>query len=49
VAGNAGVLLASAGVMAVHSAWPDIAVGLLIAGMFTVSVVGVVGRASRAR
>ncbi len=48
VAGNAGVLLASAGVMAARSAWPDIAVGLLIAVMFTVSAVGVLGRARRA-
>jgi Co/Zn/Cd efflux system component len=48
VAGNAGVLLASAGVMTVRSAWPDIAVGLLIALMFTVSAVSVLGRARRA-
>jgi Co/Zn/Cd efflux system component len=48
VAGNAGVLLASAGVMATRSAWPDIAVGLLIAAMFTVSAVTVLGRARRA-
>jgi Co/Zn/Cd efflux system component len=48
VAGNAGVLLASAGVMAARSAWPDIAVGLLIAIMFTVSAVSVLGRARRA-
>ncbi len=48
VAGNAGVLLASAGVMTVRSAWPDIAVGLLIAVMFTVSAVSVLGRARRA-
>jgi Co/Zn/Cd efflux system component len=48
VAGNAGVLLASAGVMAVQSVWPDIAVGLLIALMFTVSAVSVLGRARRA-
>ena len=48
VAGNAGVLLASAGVMTVRSAWPDIAAGLLIALMFTVSAVNVLGRARRA-
>ncbi len=48
VAGNAGVLLASAGVMTVRSAWPDIAVGLLIALTFTVSAVSVLGRARRA-
>ena len=48
VAGNAAVLLASAGVMTARSAWPDIAVGLLIALMFTVSAVSVLGRARRA-
>jgi Co/Zn/Cd efflux system component len=45
VAGNAGVLLASVGVGLLHSAWPDIAVGLLIAGMFGVSAIGVIGKA----
>ena len=48
VVGNAGVLLASAGVMTLQSAWPDIAVGLAIAILFTVSAVGVLGRARRA-
>jgi Co/Zn/Cd efflux system component len=45
VAGNAGVLLASAGVGLLRSAWPDIAVGLLIAGMFCASAIGVIGKA----
>jgi Co/Zn/Cd efflux system component len=48
VAGNAAVLIASAGVAATRSAWPDIAVGLLIAAMFSVSAVAVLGRARRA-
>ena len=48
VAGNAGVLLASAGVMTARSAWPDIAVGLLIAGMFSISAITVLGGARRA-
>lgn len=47
VAGNGGVLLASAGVGLLESAWPDIAVGLLIAGMFGASAVGVIARARR--
>jgi Co/Zn/Cd efflux system component len=47
VAGNAGVLLASAGVRLLGSAWPDIAVGLLIAGMFGASAVAVIARARR--
>ena len=47
VAGNAGVLLASAGVGLLGSAWPDIAVGLLIAAMFGASAVGVIARARR--
>lgn len=47
VAGNAGVLLASVGVGLLHSAWPDIAVGLLIAGMFGASAIGVIGKARR--
>jgi Co/Zn/Cd efflux system component len=47
VAGNAGVLLASAGVGLLGSAWPDIAVGLLIAGMFGASAIGVIARARR--
>lgn len=47
VAGNAGVLLASMGVGLLHSAWPDIAVGLLIAGMFGASAIGVIAKARR--
>ena len=47
VAGNAGVLLASAGVALFRSALPDIAVGLLIAGMFGASAVGVIAKARR--
>jgi Co/Zn/Cd efflux system component len=47
VAGNAGVLLASAGVVFFRSALPDIAVGLLIAGMFGASAVGVIAKARR--
>ena len=45
VAGNAGVLLASVGVALLQSAWPDIAVGLVIAGMFGASAIGVIGKA----
>lgn len=48
VAANAAVLVASAGVAATRSAWPDIAVGLLIAAMFSVSAVAVLGRVRRA-
>jgi Co/Zn/Cd efflux system component len=47
VAGNAGVLLASVGVGLLRSAWPDIAVGLLIAGMFGASALRVIARARR--
>jgi Co/Zn/Cd efflux system component len=47
VAGNAGVLLASVGVGLLHSAWPDIAVGLLIAAMFGASAIGVIAKARR--
>lgn len=47
VVGNAGVLLASAGVALSRSAGPDIAVGLVIAGMFGASAVGVIGKARR--
>ena len=42
VAGNAGVLLAGAAVAATGSGWPDIIVGLLIAGMFGSSAVAVI-------
>ena len=45
-AANVGVLLAAAGVGLMNAAWPDIAVGSLIAGMFGSSAVGVL-RAAR--
>ena len=38
---------ASLSVGLLHSAWPDIAGGLLIAGMFGVSAIGVIGKARR--
>ena len=46
VAANAGVLLAAAGVGLSGAAWPDIAIGLLIAGIFASSSIGVI-RAAR--
>jgi Co/Zn/Cd efflux system component len=46
VVANVGVLLAAAGVGLTGAAWPDIAIGLLIAGMFGSSAVGVI-RAAR--
>jgi cation diffusion facilitator family transporter len=48
VTANAGVLVAAAAVAATGSAWPDIAVGLAIAGLFTGSAVGVLREARRA-
>ena len=45
VLANAGVLVAAAGVFLTGSAWPDIAIGLLIAGMFARTAIGVVGEA----
>jgi Co/Zn/Cd efflux system component len=42
VMANAGVLLAALGVALTGSAWPDIAMGLGIAGLFVVSAVGVI-------
>jgi len=42
VAGNAGVIVASAAVALTASGWPDILVGLMIAGMFGASAVGIV-------
>jgi Co/Zn/Cd efflux system component len=42
VVANAGVLLAAGGVALTGSGWPDIAVGLAIAGLFMVSAVGVI-------
>lgn len=47
VIANAGVLLAAAAVFVTGSGWPDVAMGLLIAAMFTTSAVGVLGEARR--
>ena len=47
VAGNTGVILASAGVLLTASAWPDIAVGLAIAALFGTSAVSVIRSARR--
>jgi Co/Zn/Cd efflux system component len=47
VAGNVGVLLAGAGVALTGRAWPDIAVGLLIAALFATSAVTVIRDARR--
>ena len=48
VVANAAVLLASFGVALTGSAWPDVAVGLGIAGLFAASAVTVVRAALRA-
>ena len=48
VTANAGVLLAAAGVFLTGSAWPDIAIGLVIAALFATSSLGVIGAARRA-
>jgi Co/Zn/Cd efflux system component len=45
---NAGVLLAAVGVFVTGSAWPDLAIGLLIAAMFAASALGVIRDARRA-
>jgi cation diffusion facilitator family transporter len=42
VIANGGVLLAAAGVAMTGTAWPDILIGLLIAGLFLVSAWGVI-------
>jgi len=47
VGGNAGVLVAGAGVWLTGSGWPDIVVGLLIASMFGVSAASVIRSAAR--
>jgi len=47
VGGNAAVLVASAAVALTGSGWPDIIVGLLIAGMFAASAVSVIRSATR--
>lgn len=49
VAGNAGVLLAGAGVALTGRAWPDIAVGLLIAALFGTTAISVIRDARRHR
>jgi cation diffusion facilitator family transporter len=48
VMGNAGVMLAAAGVFLTGSAWPDVAIGLVIAALFATSALGVIGEAKRA-
>jgi Co/Zn/Cd efflux system component len=48
VAGNAGVIVAGAGVALTASGWPDLLVGLLIAGMFCASATSIL-RAAAAR
>jgi cation diffusion facilitator family transporter len=47
VAGNVGVLVAAAGVAWTGQAWPDIAIGLLIASLFAATAVGVIREALR--
>jgi Co/Zn/Cd efflux system component len=47
VMANAGVLLAAAGVALMGTAWPDILIGLLIAGLFATSAVDVIRSARR--
>jgi cation diffusion facilitator family transporter len=42
IAANVGVLLAAAGVFLTHTIWPDIAVGLLITGLFLWSALHIV-------
>jgi Co/Zn/Cd efflux system component len=48
VIGNAGVLVAAAAVALTGSPWPDIVIGLLVAGVFGHSAVRVIRDASRA-
>jgi len=48
VVGNAGVLVAAAAVALTGSPWPDIVIGLLVAGVFGRSAVQVIREASRA-
>ena len=48
VMANTGVLLAAVGVFVTGSAWPDLAIGLLIAAMFAASALGVIRDARRA-
>jgi cation diffusion facilitator family transporter len=44
---NAGVLLAAAGSYLLASRWPDIIIGVVIAGLFLSSALKVIGQASR--
>jgi Co/Zn/Cd efflux system component len=39
------VLLAAAGVAITRAAWPDVAIGLLIAGLFVSSAAGIIREA----
>jgi Co/Zn/Cd efflux system component len=48
VTANAGVLLAAGGVAVTSSAWPDVVIGLVIAGMFGSSALKVIQEARRA-
>jgi Co/Zn/Cd efflux system component len=47
VVGNVGVLVAAIGVALTSSPWPDIVVGLLVAGIFVRSAIQVIREASR--
>jgi Co/Zn/Cd efflux system component len=47
VLGNAGVLLAAGAVALTASPWPDLVIGLLVAGVFVRSAVQVIRDASR--
>jgi Co/Zn/Cd efflux system component len=47
VAGNTGVLVAAGAVALTGSPWPDIAIGLLVAGMFGQSAIRILRDASR--
>jgi Co/Zn/Cd efflux system component len=49
VIANAGVLIAAGAVAVIGSAWPDIVIGLIIAGIFATSAADVIGGALRAQ
>jgi Co/Zn/Cd efflux system component len=49
VVANAAVLLAAGAVWRLRSAWPDIIVGLAIAGLFGTSAIAIIRQALRAR